>query len=189
MWLSIRDTYRPFLCQGHLTLNPLLLWPSFQLPQGRLAVLDVGPASPLHWSLLHEGTRPLRTVYEEDFGPSLADVMFLPPWEEHGSAALACTSSGSGRGAGSSLQAWPSAGGSSWLGSAASMGSSGGSDGSSYGSGPGRQWQQPRSSGRPGDRPLARASWGARSRAQAASADVVFTFGRPSDCCGVYISY
>lgn len=44
--------------------------------QGRLAVLDVGVASPLH-GLLHEGTELLRTVYEEDFGQPVADLLFL----------------------------------------------------------------------------------------------------------------
>lgn len=44
--------------------------------QGKLAVLDVGADSPLH-ALLHEGTEPLRTVYEEDFGQSVADLLLL----------------------------------------------------------------------------------------------------------------
>lgn len=44
--------------------------------QGNLAVLDVGTHSPLH-ELLHPGTEPLRTLYEEDFGAPLADVLFL----------------------------------------------------------------------------------------------------------------
>lgn len=47
-----------------------LLW------QGKLAVLDVGPSGPLH-ALLHEGTQPLRTVYEEDFGTAVADLLLL----------------------------------------------------------------------------------------------------------------
>lgn len=46
------------------------------LLQGKLAVLDVGPSSPLH-ALLHEGTEPLRTVYEEDFGTAVADLLLL----------------------------------------------------------------------------------------------------------------
>ena len=46
---------------------------------GRLAALDVGAASPLHGALLHDGTRPFRTVYEEDLGAAVADVLFLPP--------------------------------------------------------------------------------------------------------------
>jgi hypothetical protein len=29
--------------------------------------------------LLHEGTKPLRTLYEEDFGRSIADVLYFPP--------------------------------------------------------------------------------------------------------------
>lgn len=45
--------------------------------QGQLAVLDVGEASPLHDSLLHQGTQPLRTVYEEDFGTPLAELLLL----------------------------------------------------------------------------------------------------------------
>jgi hypothetical protein len=44
--------------------------------QGNLAVLDVGADSPLH-DLLHEGTEPVRTLYEEDFGQPLADVLVL----------------------------------------------------------------------------------------------------------------
>lgn len=44
--------------------------------QGKLAVLDVGSSSPLH-ELLHEGTEPLRTVYEEDFGTAVADLLLL----------------------------------------------------------------------------------------------------------------
>jgi hypothetical protein len=44
--------------------------------QGKLAVLDVGMSSPLH-GLLHEGTEPLRTVYEEDFGTAVADLLLL----------------------------------------------------------------------------------------------------------------
>lgn len=44
--------------------------------QGRLAVLDVGIDSPLH-ALLHEGTEPLRTLYEEDFGTPIADLLML----------------------------------------------------------------------------------------------------------------
>lgn len=39
-------------------------------------MLDVGEHSPLH-ALLHEGTQPLRTVYEEDFGRPVADVLML----------------------------------------------------------------------------------------------------------------
>ncbi len=38
----------------------------------------MGFSSPLNQSLLHEGTRPLRTVYEEDFGRQLAEVLYLP---------------------------------------------------------------------------------------------------------------
>lgn len=53
------------LCCSHLT------------PQGQLAVLDVGADSPLHDLLLHEGTEPLRTLYEEDFGKPVADVLLL----------------------------------------------------------------------------------------------------------------
>jgi hypothetical protein len=34
-------------------------------------------ASPLHDLLLHEGTEPLRTVYEEDFGQPLAELLLL----------------------------------------------------------------------------------------------------------------
>lgn len=45
--------------------------------QGKLAVLDVGRASPLDKLLLHEGTRALRTLYEEDFGAGVADVLLL----------------------------------------------------------------------------------------------------------------
>lgn len=44
--------------------------------QGQLAVLDVGAGSPLH-PLLHEGTETLRTLYEEDFGRAVADVLLL----------------------------------------------------------------------------------------------------------------
>jgi hypothetical protein len=44
--------------------------------QGKLAVLDVALDSPIH-ALLHEGTEPLRTVYEEDFGQSVADLLLL----------------------------------------------------------------------------------------------------------------
>jgi hypothetical protein len=47
--------------------------------QGRLAVLDVGRRSPLHAMLLHEGSQLLRTVYEEDLGSSLADLLYLEP--------------------------------------------------------------------------------------------------------------
>jgi hypothetical protein len=39
-------------------------------------VLDVGADSPLH-ALLHEGTQPLRTVYEDDFGQTVADLLLL----------------------------------------------------------------------------------------------------------------
>jgi hypothetical protein len=49
------------------------------VPQGKLAVLDVGQHSPLH-GLLHPGTEPLRTVYEEDFGSPRADLLLL---QEH----------------------------------------------------------------------------------------------------------
>lgn len=45
--------------------------------QGRLAVLDASEHSPLHGLLLHEGTRPLRTVYEEDFGNAVADILYF----------------------------------------------------------------------------------------------------------------
>lgn len=48
--------------------------------QGKLAVLDVGADSPLH-ALLHEGTQPLRTVYEDDFGQTVADLLLLK--EQH----------------------------------------------------------------------------------------------------------
>jgi hypothetical protein len=34
-------------------------------------------ASSLHDLLLHEGTEPLRTVYEEDFGQPLAELLLL----------------------------------------------------------------------------------------------------------------
>lgn len=44
--------------------------------QDKLAVLDVGTHSPLH-ALLHEGTEPLRTLYEEDFGQPIADILLL----------------------------------------------------------------------------------------------------------------
>lgn len=42
-------------------------------------MLDVGEASPLHDLLLHEGTQPLRTLYEEDFGKPVADLLLLRP--------------------------------------------------------------------------------------------------------------
>eukprot|EP00877_Chromochloris_zofingiensis_P014294 jgi/Chrzof1/9118/Cz03g36190.t1 len=45
--------------------------------KGRLAVLDASEHSPLHGLLLHEGTRPLRTVYEEDFGNAVADILYF----------------------------------------------------------------------------------------------------------------
>ncbi|KAF6259508.1 hypothetical protein COO60DRAFT_1700794 [Scenedesmus sp. NREL 46B-D3] len=54
-----------------MDLRNILWW------QGQLAVLDVGEASSLHALLLHEGTRPLRTVYEEDFGQPLAELLLL----------------------------------------------------------------------------------------------------------------
>jgi hypothetical protein len=41
-----------------------------------LLVLPV-QASSLHDMLLHEGTEPLRTVYEEDFGQPLAELLLL----------------------------------------------------------------------------------------------------------------
>lgn len=49
---------------------------AFVLLQGKLAVLDVGVDSPLH-ALLHEGTEPLCTVYEESFGQPLGDLLLL----------------------------------------------------------------------------------------------------------------
>jgi hypothetical protein len=51
--------------------------PATPRPQGRLAALDLSPASPLHEALLLEGTAPLRTVYEDCFGLPLADVNYL----------------------------------------------------------------------------------------------------------------
>eukprot|EP00879_Flechtneria_rotunda_P005673 GHRR01005972.1.p1 GENE.GHRR01005972.1~~GHRR01005972.1.p1 ORF type:complete len:456 (+),score=150.16 GHRR01005972.1:145-1512(+) len=57
--------------QRSMDLRNILWW------QGQLAVLDVGERSPLHDLLLHEGTRPLRTVYEEDFGQPVADLLLL----------------------------------------------------------------------------------------------------------------
>lgn len=68
--------------QGLLSASAciVLLFPAHSLPllyvQGKLAVLDCGVSSPLH-ALLHEGTEPLRTVYEEDFGRPIADVLLL----------------------------------------------------------------------------------------------------------------
>lgn len=50
-------------------------------------MLDVGEASPLHSLLLHPGTRELRTVYEEDFGHSLGDLLLLRPPRRRRSAA------------------------------------------------------------------------------------------------------
>ena len=44
--------------------------------QNKLAVLDVSDSSPLH-ALLHKGTERLRTVYEEDFGQPVADLLLL----------------------------------------------------------------------------------------------------------------
>ena len=59
------------------------------LLQGKLAVLDVATDSPLH-ALLHEGTEPLRTVYEEDFGQSVADLLLLrQPYRRRRSLAAA----------------------------------------------------------------------------------------------------
>ena len=40
-------------------------------------MLDVGQGSPLHDLMLHEGTEPLRTLYEEDFGQPVADLLLL----------------------------------------------------------------------------------------------------------------
>eukprot|EP00878_Enallax_costatus_P037386 GHUV01042225.1.p1 GENE.GHUV01042225.1~~GHUV01042225.1.p1 ORF type:complete len:255 (+),score=76.54 GHUV01042225.1:332-1096(+) len=57
--------------QRSMDLRNILWW------QGQLAVLDVGVHSPLHDLLLHEGTEPLRTLYEEDFGKPVADLLLL----------------------------------------------------------------------------------------------------------------
>lgn len=59
------------------------------LLQGRLAVLNVGTHSPLHHMMLHEGTKPLRTLYEEDFGRSIADLLYFPPGDTTGNPAAA----------------------------------------------------------------------------------------------------
>ena len=71
------------------------------VPQGRLAVLDVGTRSPLHHMLLHEGTKPLRTLYEDDFGRSIADVLYFPPGDAAvtgpAAAAAAAAMGGSGK--------------------------------------------------------------------------------------------
>lgn len=40
-------------------------------------MLDVGVHSPLHNLLLHQGTEPLRTLYEEDFGKPVTDLLLL----------------------------------------------------------------------------------------------------------------
>jgi hypothetical protein len=45
--------------------------------QGQLAVVDVSSRSPLNKLLLHEGTQPLRTLYEEDFGLPIADLLLF----------------------------------------------------------------------------------------------------------------
>jgi hypothetical protein len=39
--------------------------------------VSAAQASPLHDLLLHEGTQPLRTVYEDDFGRPLAELLLL----------------------------------------------------------------------------------------------------------------
>ncbi len=46
--------------------------------QGRLALLNVGAASPLHSRLLMPGLELARTVLEADLGVPLADVFYFP---------------------------------------------------------------------------------------------------------------
>ncbi|KAI8472685.1 MAG: hypothetical protein J3K34DRAFT_519556 [Monoraphidium minutum] len=106
--------------------------------EGRLAVLDVGAGGALHAPLLHEGTRPLRTVYEDDLGPGLGDVLFLPapgwapPWEGGGGGA-------EGKGGG---------GGSGWMyGLGAEGGGAFAGGGSGGGTGPGRMRRSARHKG------------------------------------------
>jgi hypothetical protein len=60
-------------------------------------VLDLSERSPLHAGLLHEGTAPLRTVYEADFGQPLAEVLWAPAVYQ---AAAAAGSGGGGGGQG-----------------------------------------------------------------------------------------
>lgn len=68
------------MCFETRLLLPLLVHGlSHPCLQGRLAVLDVGRRSPLHAMLLHEGSQLLRTVYEEDLGTSLVDLLYLEP--------------------------------------------------------------------------------------------------------------
>lgn len=183
------------------------------MAQGRLAVLDVGAASPLHASLLHEGTRPLLTVYEEDFGRAVADVLFLPPTGRRAPGGGAGGEWSCGVGGGGWGGGW--GGGDGSLGSANSRVPGASLAHSSYGS------DSPASGGfagggvsggdsldsfdaaRAGDAAAAMRMQHARparrsARAVGASAalgggasqhDVLFRFDRPRDCCGVYISY
>eukprot|EP00775_Hariotina_reticulata_P006337 gene6337-6572_t len=57
--------------QGSMDLRNILWW------RGQLAVVDVSSSSPFSKLLLHEGTQPLRTLYEEDFGHPIADLLLL----------------------------------------------------------------------------------------------------------------
>lgn len=81
-WHDEHFPYRLGYCQDGSTLQ-LALQPramdfrNVVFFAGRLAALDVSPDSPLHDALLHDGTRPLRTVYESDFGEPAADVNYF----------------------------------------------------------------------------------------------------------------
>ncbi|GBF95812.1 hypothetical protein Rsub_08248 [Raphidocelis subcapitata] len=166
---------------------------------GHLAVLDVGEGTPLHSQLLHDGTRPARTVYEEDFGQPVADVFYMPGWRGGGSGSGDGDGDGDGLASGTASGSWDGGGGGS-VESSSGSGSFGGdglrrtdSGASDAGSGGGGGGWRPGPGGGRGRGSAAR-GLGARSPRSAGSSgvpgeEVRFLFGRPPDCCGVYVSY